>query len=201
MSASQATLLMGILSLPALLLQDNLLGIACQVLYVIFLAIGRGRKFRILPNLILLISVSSAHLLQPNGLHLVSLGGFSVTLGALLLGARKALTLMGLLYLSHFMVSGRPEFPGKLGKLVAMQFYYFEKITTGWRSIQPKRPFIGAIDRLMLLLEDSGSEPASISTKGSLRATTRVLITNAMHVLVLWSLFFAGYLGLLPAFG
>ena len=79
MSKSHLRLLLGLMSLPAILLQDNLVGIALQVLLVIILAVTHGRRFRLLPNLILLISVSSAHLLQPNGLHLASIGGFPIT--------------------------------------------------------------------------------------------------------------------------
>lgn len=196
MKQSHVRLSMGLVSLPAILLQDNLLGIGLQVLYVILLAITHGRRFRLLPNIILLFSVSSAHLLQPNGLHLFDVGGFPITLGALLLGARKALVLMALLYLSHYMVTGRPEFPGKLGRLISLQFYFFDKITSSWRSVTPKRPFIGAIDRMMGLLEQE--EDPLPTAKTQEQATTSSVLINLGHAVILWVIFFLGAGNLLP---
>lgn len=204
MKASQVRLIMGLVALPAILLQDNLIGILLQTLYVIVLAVSHGRKFRVLPNLILLVSVSSAHLLQPNGLHLFSIGSFPITVGALLLGARKAFTLISLLYLSHYMITGKPQFPGKLGRLISLQFYYFDAITTRWRSITPKRPFIAAIDQLMHslaadnLTEAAASQPIATSSSQP-QASHRALIANGIHLLVFWGLFLLGSLRILPA--
>lgn len=203
MKSSNVRLYMGLLALPSILLQDSIVGIAIQAGYVIMLALTHGRRFRLLPNIILLASVSSAHLLQPHGLHLFSIGDFPITVGALLLGARKAFTLIALLYLSHYMVTGRPQFPGRLGKLVSLQFYYFERITTSWRSISPKRPFIPAIDRLLIALSapatDSGSPvsddiPDTFGTK----ATGSALLVNAFHLIMLWTMFVLGQSGILP---
>ncbi len=198
MKASNVRLTAGLLALPAILLQSNSIGIAVQALYVIGLAITHGRKFRLLPNVLLLLSVSSAHLLQPNGLLLYSLGNFPITLGALVLGMRKALTLIALLYLSHYMVTGKPEFPGKLGKLISLQFYYFEQITRKWKSITPKRPFIGAIDTLMLSLTEA-EEDLIVTQNRPATADRRSIGINGVHLVILWSIFILGELQLLPS--
>jgi hypothetical protein len=196
---------MGLLALPSILLQDSIVGIVIQAGYVIMLSLTHGRRFRLLPNIILLASVSSAHLLQPHGLHLFSIGNFPITVGALLLGARKAFTLIALLYLSHYMVTGRPQFPGRLGKLVSLQFYYFERITTSWRAISPKRPFIPAIDRLLIVLSAPGNDseiPSSNSlpdTVGSM-ATGTALLANGTHLILLWTVFVLARSGILPTF-
>lgn len=203
MSKSHLRLLLGLMSLPAILLQDNLVGIALQVLLVIILAVTHGRRFRLLPNLILLISVSSAHLLQPNGLHLASIGGFPITAGALMLGARKALVLVALLYLSHYMVTGRPRFPGKLGTLISMQFFYVDRITTGWHSIHPKRPFIGAIDRLLLSLEEQEAEAIDTNAekhKHGTMATPLEIWANVGYLCLIWALYLTPLMGILPTF-
>lgn len=203
MKSSNVRLYMGLLALPSILLQDSIVGIAIQAGYVIMLALTHGRRFRLLPNIILLASVSSAHLLQPHGLHLFSIGNFPITVGALLLGARKAFTLIALLYLSHYMVTGRPQFPGRLGKLVSLQFYYFERITTSWRSISPKRPFIPAIDRLLMLLSAPGNDSGITSsdnlpdTAGS-KATGTALLVNGTHLIILWTVFVLARSGMLP---
>lgn len=199
MKRSQVRLFMGLAALPAILLQEHPMGMALQAIYVIMLAISHGRSFRLLPNLILLLSVSSAHLLQPNGLQLATVGNFTITAGSLILGARKALTLIALLYLSHYMVTGRPRFPGRLGKLVSMQFLYLDRVTTSWRAIHPKRPFIGAIDRLLLIVEkpDDVTGTASESAEDP-PATTRAIVVNAVHLMVLWALYLIGLTGFLP---
>lgn len=205
MKTSNVRLYMGLLALPAILLQDSIVGIVIQAGYVIMLALTHGRRFRLLPNIILLVSVSSAHLLQPHGLHLFSIGDFPITVGALLLGARKAFTLIALLYLSHYMVTGRPQFPGRLGKLVSLQFYYFERITTSWRSISPKRPFIPAIDRLLMVLAAPGNEseitsPNNLPQTAGDKATGTVLLVNGMHLILLWTVFILARIGILPTF-
>lgn len=202
MKDSNLRLTAGLLALPSILLQDNSLGVLLQALYVIVLAITHGRRFRLLPNIILIISVSSAHLLQPHGLLLFSIGTFPITVGALVLGMRKALTLIALLYLSHYMVTGKPEFPGKLGRLISLQFYYFENITTSWKNITPKRPFIAAIDKLMLGLSDT-TESVPMDNEGkrptARQASAHGIAVNAMHVVVLWILFALGAVGVLPS--
>ncbi len=205
MKSSNVRLYMGLLALPSILLQDSIVGIAIQAGYVIMLALTHGRRFRLLPNIILLASVSSAHLLQPHGLHLFSIGDFPITVGALLLGARKAFTLIALLYLSHYMVTGRPQFPGRLGKLVSLQFYYFDRITTSWRSISPKRPFIPAIDRLLMVLSAPGNDselPSSnnIPNTSGTKATGSALLANTVHLTILWAVFVLGQSGILPTF-
>lgn len=200
MKTANIRLAMGLLALPAILLQKSFIGIILQALYVIVLAVSHGRRFRILPNLILLFSVSSAHLLQPHGLQLFSIGNFAITAGALVLGARKAFTLIALLYLSHYMVTARPNFPGKLGKLISLQFYYFERITTIWRTITPKRPFIKAIDNMLLQLSVGGKEPFStqVKEKASVTSSARNIGKNTLHLIILWTLFVLGNLAIFP---
>jgi len=199
MSISRANLRLsiGLLMLPAILLQNNLVGVALQASYIIILALAYGRRFKLLPNLIILLSVSAAHLLQPNGLRLFSIGTFPITAGALALGARKALVLIGLLYLSQYMVTGRPNFPGKLGKTISLQFYYFERITTEWKNIQ-KKPFIGALDTLLFTLERIDTT-GDHSTLPQIRlADRRDYVLGGWHVVVLWGLYFLGSFGILP---
>jgi len=198
MKTANIRLFTGLIALPAILLQDNPFGIMLQALYVIVLALTHGRKFRLLPNLILMLSVSSAHLLQPNGYLIVSIGSFPITLGALLLGLRKAFTLIALLYLSHYMVTGRPEFPGRLGKVISLQFYYFDKITSGWRDITPKRPFIKAVDTLMLNLTEEKAAPIMSNGKEEVVFNRRELLENILHTVVLWGLFLLGAWHILP---
>jgi hypothetical protein len=103
--------------------------------------------------MILLVTISFAHTLSPHGLVIFSIGSYSITLGALSIGANKALLLISFIYASHYMMSTRPQIPGKLGAIISLQFYYFDRLTTNWHQIEKKRPLIGAIDELLLGIE------------------------------------------------
>ncbi len=196
MKKSQLRLWVGLVCLLPILLQKNLMGILIQALYVIVLAVSNRKSFKLLPNLILLAGVATAHLLQPNGLQLAHIWGFPITLGALLLGLRKALVLIALLYLSQYMIASRPQLPGKLGQLVSLQLYYFSTITTTWATIHPKRPFIKAIDQLMEGMEDN-EQKKEMAPKEEL-ASPATLALGGLHILVLWSLFILGQVNVLP---
>lgn len=190
MKETHLRLIVGLLILPALLLQRSLIAISIQTLYTIILVVREGKKFRLLPNIVVLLSVSAAHLLQPNGLHLGSVWGFPITLGSLELGGRKALTLIALLYLSQYMIKGRPHFPGRLGSLIASQFYYFSKITTAWKSLEVKRPFIDAIDHLFIKLEEGETENSL--DQEIQKASLRHIIFSVFNLLFFWALFIVG---------
>ncbi len=195
MSLADVRLLAGLLALPSILFQRNFLGVIIQSLYVIVVAVSHSRRFKLLPNLLLLLSVSLAHLLQPNGLLLFSIGKFPITAGALMLGAHKAFTLISLLYLSHYMVTARPKFPGLLGQLISLQFYYFEQIREVWNSIKVKRPLIEAIDQMLLKVS---LEANGIEEHKSPPAPPKEFLFNALHVILLWTLFLLGHYSILP---
>jgi hypothetical protein len=89
-----------------------------------------------MPNLILLISISLAHTLTPHGLVIFSIGSYSITLESLTMGAKKAFLLISFIYASHYMMSTRPQIPGKLGAIISLQFYYFDRLTTKWHQIE-----------------------------------------------------------------
>ncbi|NLA93592.1 MAG: hypothetical protein GX842_09255, partial [Spirochaetales bacterium] len=133
--------------------------------------------------------------LQPNGLLLFSIGKFPITAGALMLGAHKAFTLISLLYLSHYMVTARPKFPGLLGQLISLQFYFFEQIREVWGSIKVKRPLTEAIDQMLLQvsLEANGVEEHT-----SPPAPLKEFLLNGLHVVALWTLFILGHYSILP---
>lgn len=131
-------LLAGLIMLPAILFQGSLLLLLIQTGCVILFAVRAGRRFRLLPNLIILVSVVIANSIQVNGRVLFSIGSFDLTLGAVELGLMKAVKLIAMVYLSQFMVAGRPFLPGRFGALVSMQFVYFEHIMELWGSRERK---------------------------------------------------------------
>ncbi len=189
MKSSTLRLLTGVALIPSIILADSLPAALLIAVILVMLALREGRKFRPIPNIILLFSVSLAHTLQPHGLYLFSIFSHPVTLGSLAIGAQKALLLISFIYLSHFMMAKKPTIPGKLGSLLSLQFYYFDRLITEWKSIPHKRPIIGVIDALLIRLseeeigEDSqqASEPAAkASKKGWAENITILLIVYAI---------------------
>lgn len=185
-------LVAGLVMLPAVLLQTSVLFQFVQVCYAVGLAVYFKRRFRLLPNVLLLITVTLVNVFQPNGLHLFDIGSLSVTAGALLVGIRKAFTLIGLLYLSQYMVSAKPKFPGALGRLLSMQFIYVDKIAERWASMDKRKP-IQAIDTLLLSFE---SENIFIENhEESVDTSQKILIElryNIIHCALFWILFILG---------
>lgn len=154
MNPSILRVLTGAAIIPAIILMDHLAGTFVVTVILILLAIKEGRRFRPLPNIILLTTVSLAHTLQPYGRYLFSILGHPVTLGSLAIGAHKALLLISFIYLSHYIMASRPVIPGKLGSLLSLQFYYLDRLTSEWKSIPRKRPYLAAIDALLVRVSD-----------------------------------------------
>ncbi len=181
MKKSTLQIASGALLIFPIIFSDSLTGSFLQALFLIMLALLSGRKFRLLPNLILLVSVSLAHTLQPNGLQLFTIGTFPITLGSLIVGAKKALLLISFMYLSHYMMKYRPRIPGTVGKLLSLQFYYYDRLTSRWHSLESKKPLITAIDNLLLEVSEESGE-ISLEIQESEQATPQQIITHLFHV-------------------
>lgn len=89
----------------------------------------RRRRVRILPSLIILVTVTVAALLSPAGRVLVRLGSFPITLGALETGLSRALTLVGMVFLSQYATSGEIKLPGAAGALLESVFNWFSALS------------------------------------------------------------------------
>ena len=173
--------LSGLLVLPAFLFQDSLLVKAAQTAVFIILCLFFHRKMMILPPLIAFISVTVMNLLAPYGEVLITLGRFPLTDGALNTGLQKALTLIGLIYLSKLTITKQTPLPGNLGTLIAKTFFYFEGMTEEWKNIKEKKLLV-KLDTLLLKLEAIPKEP---SENERLSGSSRLLS-------LIFALFFTG---------
>jgi len=187
MKYSTLRLISGALIIVGIILSQSLVQRFCIVLFIILLALKSGRKFRLLPNLILLVTISLAHTLSPNGLVIFSIGSYSITLGALEIGANKALLLISFIYASHYMMSARPQIPGKLGAIISLQFYYFDRLTTKWHQIENKKPLIGAIDQLLMNIDVNEDEKKEMAAETRYVETKDVMI-HILHISVIFLL-------------
>ncbi len=126
--------LLGLAMLPAIFFQSSVLLMAIQYIACIILSLAAGRKFRILPALLLTLSMVVVQVIQPMGKVLFSIWSLPITQGALLLGLRKALVLLAMIQISLYMTSGRPDLPGQLGKLMSVQLSYFGQFSQQWKQ-------------------------------------------------------------------
>jgi hypothetical protein len=168
--SSTALILTGIAAIPAFLFQNSLLFQIVQVSTFFIAAALSGKKIRILPPLIMLVSITLLNLFTPIGRVLVSFRRISVTAGALRLGIHKALTLIGLIYLSRAAVRSDLSLPGRFGSIITRTFYYFDQVNETWRTI-PKQPVIKRLDALLFHIYADRPETRG-QTAGEKRTTS-----------------------------
>ena len=142
-------LLCGLAAMVGLSLQD-VMPVRCgQMIFFMILAGMMGRRVRLIPPAVLLLSVVVASLFSPNGLVLFSIWRFDVTYGALRLGLLKGALLVGLIYVSRVSVGPGLKIPGRFGALLLKAFAYFEALTEKWPSTRG-----GLFSRIDQLLEE-----------------------------------------------
>ncbi len=152
--APRQKLILGLLFIPAYLLQQSLLVRCVQFVIVISVYIFQGSKFRIVPNLILFSGITLAFVILPAGKVLFMLFEFPVTEGALISGLSRSLMLIGLIYISRLSVSSKLNIKGRAGNLVGRVFFYFEAITEGNRLFNFKDFYKkGMMGRLILYID------------------------------------------------
>jgi heptaprenyl diphosphate synthase len=98
-------------------------------LFFLFLLIAAftGKKIRLLVTAVVMTGIVACNLFPPFGRVLVTAGPFTVALGSLENGLRKALNLEGLIMLSKLVVPAKLKLPGAFGKLLAETFRILER--------------------------------------------------------------------------
>ncbi|MDR1317759.1 MAG: Gx transporter family protein, partial [Spirochaetales bacterium] len=131
---------------------------AKALLAVLYMALAgfSGRKIRILPNAVLLLTVTALHCLRPFGKVIFMLGSWPLTEGALETGLLRSLTLIGLVYLSRLTVRPQLRFPGRAGGIFSAMLRDFERITGCGLRIR-RKDFWADLDRLFAAVYESGA--------------------------------------------
>jgi len=111
-------------------------------------AIRAGKRLQPWFFVFFTLSVTFFHLFTPMGRVLFTLGNWAVTLGALEEGLNRALTLVGLVFISLFSVSPGLRLPGILGSLLGRSFFYFERLLETRKDLQP-RELWPSVDRIL----------------------------------------------------
>lgn len=154
----------------------------------------------VIRSVILVISITLAHLLIPAGRILVRVGGFPITSLALESGLYRGLTLAGLFYISCFYVRRDTRLPGTIGMLLGRVFYYFNLFVSR-SSLDRQNPIefdrkkpiefdlrkpIESIDRILVETYGHGQEQGSPDPGTSIGG----YFLLSLLVVLGWSLFF-----------
>lgn len=139
----------GILCLIAFILQDSILIKTSTVILFFILAWVKRGKIKILPSLFILLSVMIFALFSPVGKVLFRIGSFPITLGALEVGFRKGIVLIGMVFISQFAISKEISLPGKMGSLISGMFYWFNALGGTAFKVE-KKGIIKSIDERLV---------------------------------------------------
>lgn len=183
--------LTGAMTLPAYLLQDDLVVRLSQVLLFAALAVFAGKRIRWLYFFVMVSSITFFNLLVPLGRVMFELGPLPITEVALRNGLLKGLTIVGLVFISLFSVRSDLKLPGRLGGLVARLFFYFERIMEGRHKVEARR-LIGSIDEVLSSIYAPGMPVESVELIEGGAGVSRGWARGAMvlFVAVHWSLLF-----------
>jgi heptaprenyl diphosphate synthase len=151
----------GFLIMPALLFNPNTFFRLLQFFFFWFLAWLSGKKNNPFMTIIIILGIVFFNLLVPYGQVLFSAGVFKITIGALMAGVHRAVTLEGLIMLSRVSIRQDLKIPGGFGELIGESFRLFAVIMDSRQRITRKN-LTGDIDALMLeLSEDAPADPGT----------------------------------------
>lgn len=178
----------GLIVIPSLVFQSNLLLKWLQVSLFVCLSAAAGKRVRILPNVIMVGGIVAANLLTPVGRVLWSLGGWRITLGALENGLHRAALLIGMIYISRFSIRRGFSLPGRVGGLLSLVFFYLERILQGERLSRGN--LIEKVDERIIAVHQSSTEYSPLAEHHSPGATNLTGMVYLGSVVALsWALF------------
>ena len=145
---------LSILFIPFVLLVNNIF-VSFSVCFLFFILILiTKKKVRLLPSLLLIISIVFFSILQPSGKLLFSVANFHITLGSILLGLEKSFKLLSMVYISQYAINKNLKVNGRMGMFFNEILAYFDKLTTSGKSFNIKNS-IESIDKILLEVYNS----------------------------------------------
>ncbi|MFW5828514.1 MAG: hypothetical protein ACOCU4_10490, partial [Alkalispirochaeta sp.] len=176
----------GLLALPAFLLQDNLVIRLGQVVLFGLLARIAGKKLQWVYFGSIIVTITLFHVIVPSGAVLAEVGSFRLTAGALRTGVFKALTIVGMVFISLVAVRADLRLPGQLGSLAGKIFWSFEQIMERREELGVRRPFESA-DRLLdalygelIAMDSTAAETAERKATAAASSTAGAVVVGAV---------------------
>lgn len=179
----------------AVSMQSDVVVRCAQMVFFMMFAAIMGRRVRLLPPAVMLLSVVIANLFSPNGRVLLSFWRFDVTSGAIRLGFLKGSLLIGLIYVSRVSVGPGLRIPGRFGALFLKTFAYFEELTEKWPDT--RGDLLARIDELLekmgipgrgeaTTVAGTSNEPGGRSNQTDTRQIRRNLVAAVVLLAAGW---------------
>lgn len=148
-----------------------------------------GRRIRILPPLMLTLSLVVLSLFEPNGKVLLSIGSVAFTEGALLSALTKALRLVSLLAASQCLSASNPRIKGKAGAVLMLTLSYFSVLSSSFKATSGS--LIHRIDQALLTTAsvDAAAPCSPIVAKKPIKASLFLLLTGIIITIAIISRF------------
>ena len=118
-------------------------------LFIIILLIKRKGKVKILPSLLITITITIFAMLEPSGKILYEKGFIKITQGALTSGLTRSSVLVGMVFISQTAVSKEMHIPGKAGNFIGRVFAYLDYLTQN-KLVFKDRNIIEVIDNHLM---------------------------------------------------
>ncbi|MEN6363593.1 MAG: hypothetical protein ABFC81_00795, partial [Rectinema sp.] len=132
-----------------------------------------GKRFSLVTTLSVSLGIVLANLIVPSGRVLATVSGFRLTQGALFEGIEKALTFEGLMMLSKASIMSGLRLPGRIGRIVAAAFTYYDRIIEYKGKIRPATLAMDADDLMLRVWESAARETApSVPSTASTASTS-----------------------------
>ena len=131
-------LILSLLLIFPLVFQKNLVILFIQFILMIIFAFIRKKRVKILPSFFITISLVFFSLLSPFGKVWFSIGNFTITEGAFLLGLKKSFVLCGMVFISQIATSFEFNIKGNFGKMISEVFYWFSIFSDFSKSAKSK---------------------------------------------------------------
>lgn len=167
-----------------LFVENPYLKLLCTISFLI-INISLGKKVRIIPNILLILTLSMLEQFTPRGLVLHTIGPFDITKGSLEAGLYKSSLLIGTIYLSKIITTGIIILPGRVGILISDIFSYFNQLSSG-PKLSPAN-LINDLDNKLLNLNchERETEKNSSPTKLQMTPLITTLILLALDITII----------------
>ena len=160
--SARALCIAGLLTMPSLLFNPFPMLRVVQFLFFWFLCWLAGKKNNPIITVVVILGITVFNLIVPYGRVLYSIGTFNITLGALLVGIERAVTLGGLIMLSRLSIRPDLTIPGGFGALISESFRFFAIIMDSKKRVTRKN-LMEDIDRLMIDLSSENEGERGIA--------------------------------------
>lgn len=120
--------------------------------------IARKKRVKVLPSLLITVSVTFFCLISPFGRVLFRIGSWALTEGALSEGLKKSSTLVGMVFFSQCILSAHFTLPGKMGHFFSEVFSFFGKLHTQSGFLLQSKHISQNLDTMLCSVYETCSE-------------------------------------------